>query len=434
MAQAELPRHAQIYASLTEEQQDVLGKAVIEELRTLIGGYGELSVLAEYIAVMLQSNRPADMIQVELDAFLQEQSKPFTRWLMKEIEKLGKTSSAESRPADPGSEALLNRVMRDARGGKSAVKVETTSKRKEPKERRRSRRTAEAAPAPVLAAPIAPKERRSRSRRRRRAEKEAARAAPAPLGAEAFNENGPGADKKVVLTPNVQFLRDAYHQKGDPAFGEAGGPGVAAPGSPSKWHFRAEPLSPLLAPPQESVPARPPMEYGASPYGAQPAPVAPQVAPIRPTKTIPPKKWKVARPNTIVRETEHLQSPEVRTLQEGEIVEQVSPSLTMPNGIIRVLIRHPSSPQFPNPIGWVTSDATAAGGPKFLEPGPEPMSRGKPWAPPAGTRAAVAAAQNAQVAAAPQLAAAAVRAPTRPAIPEAPRGPKGFQNLVWTPS
>ena len=52
---------------------------------------------------------------------------------------------------------------------------------------------------------------------------------------------------------------------------------------------------------------------------------------------------------------------------------QVAPSFTTENGIVRVQIRHPSSPLFPKPIGWVTQDASAAGGPKFLEPGPEPM-------------------------------------------------------------
>jgi len=78
----------------------------------------------------------------------------------------------------------------------------------------------------------------------------------------------------------------------------------------------------------------------------------------------------------VVRETEHLDSTEVRKLQEGEIVEQVAGRFTLKNGIVRIQIRHPSSPQFPMPIGWVTLDATACGGPKFLEPGPEPMSKG----------------------------------------------------------
>jgi hypothetical protein len=126
----------------------------------------------------------------------------------------------------------------------------------------------------------------------------------------------------------------------------------------------------------------------------------------------------------------------VRTLNEGEIVEQVAPSMTVQGGIVRMLIRHPSSPQFPGPIGWVTQDATRVGGPKFLEPGPEPMSRGKPWAPPMGTRNAAEMTPT-PGAAAPWRppaagAAPAVRAPA-PAFPAAQRGPKGFQNLTWTP-
>merc|ERR1719414_2782125 len=133
----------------------------------------------------------------------------------------------------------------------------------------------------------------------------------------------------------------------------------------------------------------------------------PQAPPVRPRHFIP-KKWKVARANTVVRATEHLNSEEVQLLQEGEIVEQVAPSFKLKNSIVRIQIRHPSSPQFPNPIGWVTQDATAAGGPKFLEPGPEPMQRGswRPWAAPPAERY------------------------VRPTS----RGPNGFQNLTWTPS
>lgn len=449
MAQAELPRHTQLYGQLSEEQQDALGKAVIEKLRTLIGGYGELSVLAEYIAVMLQSNRPADMIQTELEAFLQEQSKPFTRWLTKEIEKHGRAAGADANPdADPGSEVLLNRITREAHGRKSGVKVENTKEKKQRKERRSSRHAPEAAELAAPAPVIKPKERRSRSRRRRR-DKEAARAgfAPAPPGAAGENDNG--ADRKVTLTPNVQFLRDAYHNKVEDPADQAMHQELLDPGSPSKWHFRAEPLGPLSAPPQAS--AGPPGvhhlpgEYGYPPH-LQPHPgmagAAAPAPPPRQFKTIAPKKWKVVRANTIVRETEQLNSAEVRSLHEGEIVEQVSPSMTLQGGIVRLLIRHPSTPQFPAPIGWVTLDATAAGGPKFLEPGPEPMSRGLPWAPPVGTKAAAAlspagAAPAGAAAAAPAPWAAPAPAYIQPVkaapAPVAAKGPKGYQNLVWTP-
>ncbi|CAK9085833.1 Calcium-dependent protein kinase 2 [Durusdinium trenchii] len=126
---------------------------------------------------------------------------------------------------------------------------------------------------------------------------------------------------------------------------------------------------------------------------------------------------------------------EVQKLQEGEIVEQVmpgaallfsgepakkqsevAPAFTTENGIVRVQIRHPSSPLFPKPIGWVTQDASAAGGPTFLEPGPEPMKMqgAAPAAPGApGWRPS----------------------PWRPRVPPPrPFGrPSSFQNISWTP-
>lgn len=454
---ADVPRHTQLYANLSQPQQDSLGKAVIEKLRELLGGYGELSVLAEYIAVMLQSNRPSDMIQTELEAFLQDQSRPFTKWLCKEIEKLSRQSGSEA-PAqeDAGSEVLLNRVVREARKSGSGVKIEKTTKegkeRKSRKEERTSRRTETAPSAEVAQTTTTSRrgteERRSRSRRRRRKAAEEATRTGGKSAAQAE------ADKKVVLTPNVQFLRDAYHQKG-------GEPEASNPEQfdPSKWHFRAEPPTALSAAPPGAMTSdrTPPPEYAQGPpphmahYGAPPQQAAPTraayppggptpVGQTRPLKSIAPKKWKVVRPNTIVKATEYLQSEEVRTLTEGEIVEQVAPSFTLPGGIVRILIRHPSTPQFPQPIGWVTLDATAAGGPKFLEPGPEPMSRGKPWMPPEGS---VAASQVRPVAGAvaevTPRAPWAMSSPSRPARPPAPapaatRGPKGFQNLVWTPS
>lgn len=346
-------------------------------------------------------------------------------------------------------EEVLNRVVREARNSSAPIapKIEDAGKRKERKEKRKdrtsSRRPTEgsAAAAAAPAIPSTKVERRSRSRRRRRKEVAAATAPVAAPAGEAENCLDDG--RKVVLTPNVQFLRDTYHGPKD------GHPETA---DSAKWHFRAEPLSPMSAPPQGSVAPgaahRPSGEYGAGmpplhhavPYGMPPGMPPPRAAGApsamtRPMKTIAPKKWKVARANTIVKETEQLNSAEVRVLNEGEIVEQVAPALTLSGGIVRVLIRHPSSPQFPNPIGWVTSDATAAGGPKFLEPGPEPMSRGKPWAPPTGTRAAA----DLQAWRAPAVSTAPFTpgpAAPRPAAaaPAAQYGPKGYQNLVWTPS
>lgn len=322
-------------------------------------------------------------------------------------------------------EEVLNRVMREARDTKPiAPKIEETGEKKkrahkEKKSKREghtsSRRAKKELEDGAAPAAVTKTERRSRSRRRRR-EKEAARLAPAPgVEAEADVHR-----RKVLLTPNADFQSGRDAPSG----------GYPSAGS-SKWHFRAEPLPAGAAP----VPgARPPQAGAPSPYGAPPGylgapPGYPPVAPLmtRPMKTIAPKKWKVVRPSTIVKQTEHLNSAEVRTLHEGEIIEQVSPSVTLPGGIIRILIRHPSTTEFPNPIGWVTLDATSAGGPKFLESGPEPMSRGKPWAPPVGTRAA--SAQHGGGAA------AAWRPQSAPAAPaEAKWGAKGFQNLTWTPS
>lgn len=343
---------------------------------------------------------------------------------------------------------MLNRVMKEAR--KTSVKIEDTGKRKERKAKREPgtssrRRTKEvaAAAAPPPEPRAAKTERRSRSRRRRRKDAGAAPAPPAVQAGEA--DNGQALDRKIVLTPNVQFLRDQRPGEGYP-----GGDG-------DKWHFRAEPLSgaPQIAPgapPGHHGAGMPPhaVPYGVPPHPGMPPPGvhgpqagAPAPMPMgRPMKSIAPKKWKVARPNTIVKATEELNSAEVRTLNEGEIVEQIAPALTLAGGIVRVLIRHPSSPQFPNPIGWVTLDATAAGGPKFLEPGPAPMSRGLPWAPPTGTKAAAELQQGPgrgpSVWAQPSATAAhaAVAAAQRPTAPvgNATWGPKGFGNLTWTPS
>merc|ERR1719343_135989 len=105
-----------------------------------------------------------------------------------------------------------------------------------------------------------------------------------------------------------------------------------------------------------------PPGYHGAPQVGQAAVAAVQTSAARPPRGFQIKKWRVARQNTVVKATEALESPEIQTLQEGEIVEQVAPAFKLASGIIRVQIRHPSSPQFPNPIGWVTQDATSAGG------------------------------------------------------------------------
>lgn len=455
---AETPKPTQLYSKLSTDQQAEFGKVVIEKLRTLIGGYGELSVLAEYIVVMLQSSRPPEQIQSELEAFLQDQSQPFTDWLCKQ---LAKHAGESGPPADAKGEALLLRAVQDARQGAAAAEGAASGKRREKaaereqRERRPSRNRHRS------------ENHRSRSRPRRRRERAAAagtagshrregsRAPPQDLanGGSAASRSA-AEDRKAVLTPNVQFLRDAYHQKGltveEPAGREPASSSqaeTAPPPADTRWHFRAEPAAPALPASWQAAehgghpalghaalgPYGHPAAYGWPPGGppggphlalADSAPAS--SAPVRP-RHFAPKKWKVARPNTVVRATEHLNSEEVQMLQEGEIVEQVAPAFKLKNGIIRIQIRHPSSPQFPNPIGWVTQDATAAGGPKFLEPGPEPMQKG--WRPPAVSAAAP-----------PWVSQAASWRPRGPlgspgkGSPVRAPGPYGFQNLTWTPS
>merc|ERR1719235_1588753 len=105
-----------LYGKLTAGQQADLNKVIVEKLRSIIGGYGELSVLAEYIAVMLQSSRPPEQIQVELEAFLQDQSKPFTDWLCEKLSDMAREKGETREREEPsaGGEALLARAVRDA--------------------------------------------------------------------------------------------------------------------------------------------------------------------------------------------------------------------------------------------------------------------------------------------------------------------------------
>lgn len=396
---------AQFYEKLSSEQKKSLSNAVTEKLQGIIGGYGELGVLVEYISVMLQSSRPKETIQSELEAFLQDESGPFTTWLCEKLAKMTEGSTGKRRrkkdPKDPKET--------------KEVKDSTDAARKAKKEKKAAAAAAAnaAAAAAAAAAPVvAPAERRSRSRkRRRRAAAATATAATAPGTAATLT----AADRKAKLTPNVDYIQEP--RGSDDA---------------TRWSFRAEtqnqgraqppgpPGSPVRYVPP-SYPAGPP-GYPASRPPFTPAPHAPHV-PYAPSHASPmmhphgqpyftPKKWKVARNNTVVRKTEKLDSDEVQKLQEGEIVEQVAPSFTTENGIVRVQIRHPSSPLFPKPIGWVTQDASAAGGPKFLEPGPEPMKTpgppavsGSSWRP------------------------SYWRPPRAP--PPRPYGARSFQHLTW---
>jgi len=491
-----VPKSTQLYSKLSADQQEKFNDAVVDKLRSIIGGLGDLAVLAEYIKVMLQSNRPPDQIQSELEAFLQEESRPFTNWLCDHLAKC----TGDSSSVEVSGDALLTRTVRNARQSSGIDSVGEKTKRKDRAQRadgvercdrvdkehqssrNRDRRgntstTGSATAAGTVSAQVpavASKMRsenhrsrsrqRSRQRRRRREAWEADAAGPTcdgeapkealPEGHDG-NKTDPGLhgderSSKAILTPNVQFLREAYHQNIDIAHHQN------LEGQPvdTRWSFRAEPAlppqpsaEPIVAPAHVTAP--PPMlnhpgQVPHAPYGyypgPAPGPAGPPVVvehlqtppPARPRPTSGPglhnfamKKWRVVR-MAVVRATEQLSSEEVQRLQVGEIVEQVAPTFKLQNGIIRIQIRHPSSPQFPNPIGWVTQDATAAHGPKFLEPGPEPMTRGTPWrmSPPwsgAGPwRPRGPMAGNAPT---------AIRTPG----PTPARGPNGFQNLTWKP-
>jgi len=90
----------------------------------------------------------------------------------------------------------------------------------------------------------------------------------------------------------------------------------------------------------------------------------------------------------IVREDEALGSDEVTVLHRGDVVEQAGPNVIRPDGIVRMpvtttVIRrsdaengeadlgtngHTRSTTSGKTLGWVTADASAAGGPVFLKP------------------------------------------------------------------
>lgn len=401
---------AQFYEKLSSEQKKSLSNAVTEKLQGIIGGYGELGVLVEYISVMLQSSRPKETIQSELEAFLQDESGPFTTWLCENLAKMTEGSTGKRRRKKDPKDPKETKEVKDSTDAARKAK-------KEKKAAAAAAANAAAAAAAAAAAPVAaPAERRSRSRKRRR---RAAAAEATTATAQGTAATLTAADRKAKLTPNVDYIQEPRKD----------GPNA------TRWSFRAEtPQRNFSARPEPGapVPAYVPPSYPSGPPGYPtsrppftPAPHAPYGAPHlshAPPMVHPhgqpyftPKKWKVARNNTVVRKTEKLDSDEVQKLQEGEIVEQVAPSFTTENGIVRVQIRHPSSPLFPKPIGWVTQDASAAGGPKFLEPGPEPMKTpgppavsGSSWRP------------------------SYWRPPRAP--PPRPYGVRSFQHLTWTPS
>lgn len=204
--------------------------------------------------------------------------------------------------------------------------------------------------------------------------------APTAAAAESPPFDRPPGDFREQPAPMA-----AHH--GAPAhMGHGHPPMQSHPGSLSPPHYAARPLAAPTLPPDAHAghlhyPAHPghpsyssypgyPTYPGYPGYPSYPVPASHQQPTGRHSSL--PKKWRVARP-TMVRTTEQEDSSEVQELREGEIVEQVEPKTTLRNGVVRVLVRHPSSPVFPAPIGWVTLDSSSAGGHVFLEPGPEPM-------------------------------------------------------------
>lgn len=380
--EAEATNFSKLYGQLSADGQAAMNKAIMEKLKSIIGGYGELNVLSEYITVMLQSSRPSEQIQSELEAFLQDQSAPFTAWLGEKISKMASEAAPEE-----GMKRRRKRAERETAAEPAAPATDAGERKKQRREKRSALVVAAAAAAGAPAT-------RSRSRRRKRRH-------GTDADAEASNGTVAPAERKAKLTPNVQFLREAYHSPKEQP------PADRAPPADTRWSFRADGTagaappaggSSLGPPPGHHYPPTqqyypPPTQsphhyHYSAPAGAPPTvpasePVA-SAAPTAPPRNFAPKKWKVVRANTVVRQTEKLDSAEVQKLQEGEIVEQVAPAFKTENGLVRIQIRHPSSPLFPNPIGWVTQDASSAGGPKFLEAGPEPMQKpSSTWRPPA---------------------------------------------------
>eukprot|EP00928_Gymnodinium_smaydae_P070611 TRINITY_DN54415_c0_g1_i1.p1 TRINITY_DN54415_c0_g1~~TRINITY_DN54415_c0_g1_i1.p1 ORF type:complete len:301 (+),score=63.84 TRINITY_DN54415_c0_g1_i1:69-971(+) len=87
-------------------------------------------------------------------------------------------------------------------------------------------------------------------------------------------------------------------------------------------------------------------------------------------------------PDVVVRASKELNSDQIGTLRRGDVVEQAGPSVERPDGIIRMPVSFlPSSPGRNGRgdgsgtrklIGWVTADASEAGGPTFFEQMPDP--------------------------------------------------------------
>lgn len=97
--------------------------------------------------------------------------------------------------------------------------------------------------------------------------------------------------------------------------------------------------------------------------------------------------------DVIVRHGSELDSEAVMSLRCGDVVEQAGPSHTRSNGIVRMPVvmgrksesqEEEDSPRPARISGWVTVDASAAGGPVFFKPLPDNSAGEAPPANPGG--------------------------------------------------
>jgi len=485
------PKQSQVaaasYRTLSKEQQGRLLAAITERIRLLIGVRGDIAVLVEYISVMLQSEKHRDLMEDELEAFLQEHTQPFVAWLTQQLEQEGRCAetTVESAPSIHGGSAhsgsasrcsrgkgglvanLLRRAVREAHGagvprrkgaGRHGAIVHTRSAtsalRGFPEDTGGPERPTKPSLRPRQAALL-----RERSRSRSRS-LQTQRLGRATLVANAeivdlCDDGGRGPQRDVGsqggraavgVSASDAVLRSlsSGHSVASQTGLRSSGPvasqgdrvgcwsgssdqrplsGIACGGDEgSRWHFQASSNN-TGGPPEPGCAVLDSLTFAGTcasglrsspPLSCQfqhPVPLA-VAQPRAAFRNVAPQKWRVVRGDTVVSQTQLLESSLVRTLNEGEIVESVGPPFSLPNGVVRIEIAHPASALYPNPVGWVTLDASAVGGPRHLEPGP-------------------------------QLVQAAMR-PMRPAYggwrprpfrpPRFPRPFAGYANVTWRPS
>lgn len=119
-----------VYRALSKEEQQKVQKSISDKIRELLGVHGDIAVLVEYIAVMLQSDKHRALIEQELEAFLQDQSPPFVAWLCDELEAIGRKKKEEKKKEKDTSSSKKAKAKKDE--GKS-VSASPSKKKKEKK-------------------------------------------------------------------------------------------------------------------------------------------------------------------------------------------------------------------------------------------------------------------------------------------------------------